>query len=201
MWGLLFALLYSLAFGGLLHLVYDGIRIARVLCGVRYHGGMSERLRACRLPLLPPGFATRPPRRAGERLRAVFVFLTDVLFCLLSSFLFSLFVYWQNDGEFRAILLVGAALGFAVWHITLGRLIVAASETVAFFLRVLAFYLFLLVRVPVLLLLRSLWRVARLIFTLLRRLTSALYERLYLPHRSRREEKRRLRACFADLIS
>lgn len=200
MWGLFTALLYSLAFGAFMHLLYDGVRIARVLCGVRYGGGVGKRLRSCRLPLLPPDFATRQPRRAGERLRAVFVFITDILFCLMASLLFSVFVYWQNDGEFRAILLLGAVLGFALWHLTLGRLIIAAGETIAFFLRVVVAYLFLFVRVPLSFLARMLARGIRGLISLLSRLLRRLYERLYLPCYSRREEKRRLRAAFTDLL-
>jgi hypothetical protein len=200
MWGLLVALLYSLAFGAFLHLLYDGIRIARVLCGVRYGGRVSSRLQACRLPLLPPDFATRPPKKAGERLRTAFIVATDILFCLVAGLLFSVFVYWQNDGEVRAVLLLGAAAGFALWHQTVGRLILLVSETLAFCLRVVAAYLFLLVRLPLSFLARLLLRAARWGLARSRCLLSFLYERLYLPFYTRREQKRRLADTFSEVL-
>lgn len=200
MWGLFCSLLYSLAFGALLHLLYDGIRILRALCGVRYGGRLGARLRALRFPGLSPDFASRPPRRAGERLRAVLVFFTDLLFTATAGVLFSVFIYWQNDGAFRAILLLGTLLGYTVFHLTLGRLIVASAEGVAFLLRVLLSYLFLCIRVPATLVARAVSFVARALLALVRRILLFLYERLRAPAYHRREEKRRLRAAFAGLL-
>lgn len=200
MWGLLCSFLYSLAFGAFLHVLYDGVRILRALCGVHYGGRLGNRLCHCRLPGLGLHFASRPPLRVGEHLRAGLIFVTDLLFVVVGGVLFSVFVYWQNDGVFRAIFLVGMGAGFFLWHVTLGRVIVASAETVAFFLRVIVAYLFLCIRVPASFFARILARVGGILFVLLRRFFRLLYGRLWLPGYSRREEKRRLRTAYADLL-
>lgn len=200
MWGLLGSALYALAFGALLHGIYDGIRILRALCGVRYGGRISGRLRACAFPLLPPDFATRAPARIGRRLRAAVIVVTDVLFCLMAAFLFAIFVYWQNDGVFRMLLLLCAGGGFFLWHITLGRLIVTWAETLAILLRVALAYLLLAISVPLRLLLRLLSRLGRLLVRVLRRAFCFFYRHIRLPLYSRREEKRRLRTAFGGML-
>ena len=200
MWGVLGALGWSLVFGCFLHLLYDALRILRILCGVRYGGLVCARLRACHFPLLPPDFASRPPRKAGVYWQQGLVLVTDLLFCLSAAFLFSVFLYWQNDGQFRAVLLLGTAAGYVVFHQTAGRLILAVGETAAFLLRVLLAYLCLLVRVPLVWLLRACRVALFFLFARLCALLCLLYGWLYLPLYSRRAEKRRLHEAYRKIL-
>ena len=199
MWGLLWALLASVAFGAALHLLYDGMRLLRALCGERFGSRAVAWLRQRRMPGLSPTLFSRPPRKGSERLRTLLLVTLDLLFMAVAGLLFSVFVYWQNDGQLRAMFLLGAFFGFFAWHATLGRLSLAASELLALLLRVLLAYLLLGVRVPLLLAARLLLRVVRWLRACLARVLLALYERLLLAHYSRREEARRLRAAFRDL--
>jgi hypothetical protein len=199
MWGVLHALFFSFLFGGALHLLYDAIRILRILCGVRYGGFVALRLRSVRFPLLPPDLASRPPRKAGLYWQRALVLVTDLLFCLAAAFLFSILLYWQNDGQFRAVFLLFAALGYFAFHKTVGRLILAAGETVALLLRVLLAYLCLFVRVPLVWLFRIGRKAGAWLFAQLRGVACLLYVRLYLPHYSRREETRRLREAYRKI--
>ena len=81
-------------------------------------------------------------------LQSVFVFLGDLLWLPTVGGLFSVFVYWQNDGVFRLYMLVSAIIGFVLYYHTVGRLVLLAAETVALVLRILLFYLFLLLSLP-----------------------------------------------------
>ena len=199
MWALFRAFLLSILFGGGLHLVYDGMRIALLLCGVRYGGSIAAWLGRIRFPFLPPDFSAKQPRRAGKLLLAVLIFISDVLFCVTAGFLFSFFLYTQNDGQLRLFLLLGAALGFFLFHITIGRLLLAAGETIAFFLRLVFAYFVLLVRVPTIFLAHCSIRLFRITVRFARRLLSLLYFRLVLPARHVRESRRRLRTAYIDL--
>ena len=150
----------AILFGVLCGVLYDGVRILRVLLGVRYGGAVSARLLSLRFPHLPPDFAARGPGRAGKRAQGVLIFVSDLLYMIVVGALFCVLVYWQNDGIFRSYLLAGAVLGYTAYYVSVGRLVLASAESVAFALRLLFAYLFLLVRTPLLFLFRWLRRAA-----------------------------------------
>lgn len=209
MWALFVALLYAVAFGAALHLLYDAVRVLRILCGVRYPGTVGERLRARPLPLLhgvkhdsqtAHGAKEAGPVARGARwVQNGIIFITDVLFCLLAAALFSLFVYWQNDGAFRAVLLFGAAVGYALFHVTFGRLLLSFSTVLAFGCHALFAYTVCLLRFPLAILCRAFAITGRWVVRLLCCLSGAVWERLILPHQSKRQEDRRLAAAYRDL--
>lgn len=151
----------AVLFGVLCGVLYDGVRILRVLLGVRYGGVVSARLQTLRFPLLPHDFAARAPGRAGVRAQRVLIFVGDFLYMALLGALFCVFVYWQNDGVFRLYLLIGAVLGYTAYYLSVGCLVLASAESVALVLRLLFAYLFLLVRAPLLFLFRWLVRAAK----------------------------------------
>ena len=259
MWTLFVALLYAVAFGAALHLLYDAVRVLRILCGVRYPGTVGERLHARPLPLLhggkheslvtpgakkessaargakkessaargakkessaargakkesstargakkesstAPGAKKESPAARGARwVQNGIIFITDVLFCLLAAALFSLFIYWQNDGAFRAVLLFGAVIGYALFHVTFGRLLLSFSTVVAFGCHALFAYTVCLLRFPLAVLCRAAAITGRWAVRLLRCLSGAVWERLILPRQSKRREDRRLAAAYRDL--
>ncbi|MBR5322049.1 MAG: spore cortex biosynthesis protein YabQ [Clostridia bacterium] len=53
----------------------------------------------------------------------VVVFFEDVLFSLLIAVFTCIFIYYMNAGRFRGIVIIGAVLGFAVYHCTVGKLV------------------------------------------------------------------------------
>lgn len=199
MWSLFVALLCALVFGAVLHLLYDAVRVLRILCGVRYPGTVGERLRARPLPLLPMAWHGSRAAIGARWVQNGIIFLTDVLFCLIAGALFSLFVYWQNDGEFRAVLLLGAVVGYTLFHVTFGRLLLSCSTVVAFLGHALFAYVFWLLRFPFLLFYRAIIMAGQWLVHLLLRLLCVALERLVLPHQSRRQEKQRLACAYRDL--
>ena len=149
MWEQAGNLLYAVWFGAICGILYDILRIVRVLHGVRYPGRFSSWLSRLRLPFLPEGYASPRPTRYGKRVQSLLIFLGDFLYLLLVGMLFSVFIYWQNDGVFRFYMLFGATIGYMAYYFTVGRLVLASAEAVAAFLRILLAYLVMLVRIPI----------------------------------------------------
>ncbi len=145
--------LFSLFFGVLLGLFYDGMRVVRILLGIRDGGGLPRFVMSLRLPYIKMNKAVGAPRRI---VRSALLFLCDVTYALLSGIGFSIFLYAYHDGVFRLFLLAAAALGMAFYFLTLGQLVSRVTGTIAYFTRILLSYLFLSVRTPLLFALRLL---------------------------------------------
>ena len=60
----------------------------------------------------------------------------DAVYMLCVAIMFSLFVYCTNNGDFRMFMAVGAAIGCAAYHVSLGRLVMLVSGTVASAIRI-----------------------------------------------------------------
>ncbi len=82
------------------------------------------------------GFAVRYKRgggsgRAGESsFGLIIIFIKDILFFTLAGAVFSVLIYWANDGQFRFLALAGVVIGFIICHRTLGRLIRLLNEQI-----------------------------------------------------------------------
>ena len=129
--GLAALYLWSLILGGCFGATYDLLRITRVLLGVHYSRRTTDRLRAIRLPLLPPIC-----KRRRSRLLGIVIFLEDLLFCLLVGVVMILLFYSANHGRIRLPAFLLAAVGFLLYRASIGRAVMAFSEVIAFFLEV-----------------------------------------------------------------
>ncbi len=172
----------AVGFGIFLGLLYDVGRILFVFFGWEGSGQVPTCLRHFSFPLLSAGTLCRETKKGTRRVRNAAIFLRDVGFMLVVGILFSVFVYWQNDGIFRWYLLFGTGLGFAAYAATIGRLVLFSSATIAFFLHVLAAYLFLFVRVPALWLFRAVRRGLFCVFRFLYRSLQRGWLVFYSPH-------------------
>ncbi len=82
------------------------------------------------------GFAVRYKRKGGSGRTAdspfglIIIFIKDILFFTLAGAVFSVLIYWANDGQFRFLALVGVIIGFIICHRTLGRLIRLLNEQI-----------------------------------------------------------------------
>lgn len=198
MWAQAAGLLYALLFGLLCGALYDGIRILRVLHGVHYGGQASARIQTLRPRFLPP---PRPHGRVGERAQGALIFLEDVLYLAVAGALFSVFVYWQNDGVFRSHLLVGTLLGFFAYYFTVGRLVLSAAESLAALLRLLFACLFFLAALPVRFLWRRGKRGALWLGRTMRRFLRRTRVKLLLPLYARREARRLLASAQRGFLN
>ena len=140
------AFVAALLLGVLYGVLYDCVRIFLVLLGAR-NAPVAPWAARLRLPALPADFATRGKVRL-PRTSAVILFVSEFLYALACGALSMLFVYVQNDGVLRFYFLACAVVGFFAYHLSIGRLVMAVAGVVAFFLRVVFFYLLLALFVP-----------------------------------------------------
>ena len=154
-YALLLLHVYAGILGICLGLLYDGFRITRIFLGAHYSRRVAKRLQGLRLPFLKG----KPPH-AESRFLGLAIFLEDLLFCILSGVAFILLLYAQNNGRFRFLALVCTGLGFGLYRLTLGRLVMYASEWIAFGIGTAVRYLVFFLLYPIRALRRLLCRAA-----------------------------------------
>ena len=135
--------LYAFLLGVGLGAVYDAFRIFRVFLGVSYSKRFSERLNSVRLPLLPPKAHARP-----WRILPLVVLVQDVLFGIITGVCVAILFYWFNNGIFRTPAILCTAIGFFVYRLTLGRLVMLFSQVIAALIEWFFRYLFFFVTLP-----------------------------------------------------
>ena len=101
-------ILYSLAVGAFTGVIYDIFRILRI--------ALPERIR-------------------GKRAETVIVFVHDVLFWLVVSIVFVIFIYYVNKGMTRLVMISASCLGFLVYYHTAGRIVIFFSASIIGFIR------------------------------------------------------------------
>ncbi|MBQ9121205.1 MAG: spore cortex biosynthesis protein YabQ [Clostridia bacterium] len=173
------ATLWAVLVGACLGSVYDLVRLSRAFVGVRYTNRFSSRLSRIRLPLIGTAEKEpRPLRKRGEFFLNLYIAAGDVLFFLISAVTVTVFLYHVNNGVFRWYLAFGIGAGFFLYYITVGKVVVAVSEVVAFALRAILRYLrYFLVR-PVVWLACLLWRgVIRVTRTIQKKHRAAVMEK------------------------
>lgn len=144
-------LLWGMACGAGMGILYDVFRISRVFLGVRYPSRTAEALYCKPLPLI-----RRPvPQPSSERrhmlwasLRYAVIFVEDVLFGVTWGAVMVLLVYFTNDGQFRAMAPVGMLVGFLAYDQTVGRLVLSLSQGIVFLLRAACCYAVALILLP-----------------------------------------------------
>ncbi len=96
-------IIWSLAAGGALCLLYDVIRATRVLFGISPAVGV---MRADKLFVL----------------KVIYLFISDFAFCIVCAVTFLLLAYYTNGGLVRGLSLASAAVGFVLIRLTVSRL-------------------------------------------------------------------------------
>ncbi len=132
------ALLYlcSVLLGAFWGLLYDGFRIARIFFGEHF-SSVASRFEKVNLPLI--GSPKKPKSR--NKLRSIFLFVGDFFFCMIASVTLILLFYQMNHGKIRFMTFVLAGTGFYLYRLSIGKLIMACSETVAFLLQTVVRYI------------------------------------------------------------
>ena len=120
----LFAL--SLAGGILCGVVWDAFKITRIFLGISDFPEANGRYK--------------------KRRDFVFLFLQDLLFCIIFGCVLSVGMYYGNEGRLRAFAPVGMLLGFWAYRRTLGALVIMVAEKSASLLRKVSRKIFVLLR-------------------------------------------------------
>lgn len=163
-------------FGGVLGLLYSLLRLSRILFGERVHS-------VSKMQIQLPRFAAERSKALTERkltrgMLFLLRFLEDVLFCITAGVGIILLAYVGNNGRIRWFILLGTALGYTCYALTLGKLFSYVSELLSMVLR-------LIFRSTVFVLLFPIRVAARGI----RRLLTVLSRRLQTRIRKRRDAK------------
>lgn len=73
--------------------------------------------------------------RVAFNLRWLVVFLQDIFFCVVSSLIIILSIYYTNSGRIRLFGLAGCFLFFVLYHLTVGRFIMFISKQIINFIK------------------------------------------------------------------
>lgn len=131
--------LYSVAVGILLGMLYDVVRVSRMMLGLR--PGAAETPHPS-LPLV--GNVVRD-RVRGRIFSAVFVFVGDILYFMAATAVYVVFVFHAGNGDNRWFFSLGALCGFLAYFFTVGRLVMRFCGVIRFVLcAVLAYAVFIL---------------------------------------------------------
>ena len=65
----------------------------------------------------------------------LFIFATDIIYSILITVIYVIFIYHTNHGRARWFMGAACALGFYIYYKTVGRLVAGASEVILFIIR------------------------------------------------------------------
>lgn len=137
---------YSVCFGALLGVIYDVIRVLRVLLGAEREEKGKTDFRKIELPIIKRKAYPDKKSKLSSALLNVWVAVGDVIFAVSCGIMAVMIAYAYNSGKVRAVIFIGLALGFLGYYFTLGKLVMKISELVAFLIRSAAVYAYELIR-------------------------------------------------------
>ncbi len=126
----LYALFLGFAFGAL----YDAFRISRVFLGMSYGGKSASYLYEKEYPLI--GKLKNKQGKLKNGLLMAAVIFGDIIYFTVCSLIFTVFIYYTNDGIFRFGALASVFCGFFAYYMTFGRLVIAFAEIICIFLKI-----------------------------------------------------------------
>ena len=130
------SLLYAFLLGVFFGIVYDFLRLTRVMIGVSYAGddSRSDFIYKIKFPLI--GYYKKNENKIKTALVNTVIFIEDVIYFSFLGISFSVFVFYANEGKIRISLLISALIGFLVYFNTFGRLFVTFFEIIANFFKI-----------------------------------------------------------------
>ena len=137
---------YSVCFGIVLGVVYDVIRILRVLLGAERDEAGRSGFRNVELPIIKRKAYSQKKNKLSSVLLSVLIAVGDIIFAVSCGILVVMIAYAYNSGKVRAVIFIGLALGFLAYYFTLGKLVMKTSELLAFLIRSAAVYVYELIR-------------------------------------------------------
>lgn len=165
---------WALLLGAVLALCYDGLRILRMPI---FSDGVRVIPFLRRLPAV-----TLPESGTGSVPELILINVFDVLYSVFAAAAFSVFIFHFNSGHFRWYIFLSSVAGFALYRLSIGRLVMLCAGYTAGILRVaFGFFLWLLLRPAVLL------------FRLIKAAVSPVAERVRLLAGKKRTERIRKR--------
>ena len=139
-------LLYSLLVGAFLGVLWDTFRILRIMAY-----GKSPQIKNLFIPLPSSEKEVKKALSVAHTQKffstaGILIFISDILFSITAAISLILLVFHINNGDVRAVALVGAAVGFTAYYFTVGKVTVFFSEhIIRLFKKISTFFIKLLV--------------------------------------------------------
>jgi len=111
----------SVILGLISGLIYDIVRIARCILGIRYEKALPSGLRS--------------GKGVNKIYESVIIGFTDVAYFIIVSVIVSVFVYFINSGRIRWYIYFFAVIGFIIYYFTVGRIVISLSSIIAYGIR------------------------------------------------------------------
>ncbi len=146
-----FELIFIFVFPGVLFgAVYDVIRILRIARSDS-KGSMTPKLFAhFKISYMP----RLQNEKRKERLDLILVFIEDFVFCLFVALGELLLFYHLNDGVIRVWGLILSAIGFLIYKLSIGKIMIYMAKRIIYALRRLLYILVVIMFTPISLLAR-----------------------------------------------
>ncbi len=141
------AFVYAIFTGALLGVLYDCVRVSRVIFSLASYTRSGRKLYAHPLPLIGPVLRMPMSERRGS-LQSVLIAVGDVFFAFIAGCVFSVFLYHAASGCFRWFYLFACAVGFFAYYFTLGKAVMLSSEMLSFLLIAAVRYVLFLLMLP-----------------------------------------------------
>ena len=149
--------MYSVCFGVVLGVIYDIIRIQRVILGAEYGEDDKGKIdfRNIELPIINKKAYSVKFDKISKRFLNIYFAIGDVVFVSMCGVAVVLVAYAYNSGRVRLVVYLGLLVGFLTYYFTVGRLVMRISHFISFALRSILVYLYEIIVAPLRLVRRS----------------------------------------------
>lgn len=131
--------------GVVLGVIYDVFRILRISASSKAPSGIFFEKIKPKKPLL----CSRKPKKAKKLGEKALVFIEDVLFFMIFAAAEILFFLGLNGGEIRIYCLIFTLIGFVLYLVSIGRIVIYFSSIIIFFSKCLLYWSFYIIIIPV----------------------------------------------------
>jgi len=146
---LLWLLVASLAFGVGMGVLTDLHRLVRVGLGARYSQKTLKWLYEKPLPVVGHPLRRRARGKLSRIALPILTFVQDLLWFVIAAVGIAILNYWFNQGRFRLFTVLAMLVGFAVYELMIGKLVMRVSESIMDCVRAIGCVLFALISRPI----------------------------------------------------
>lgn len=146
-------IIISLITGAFLGVIYDTVRFIRCALGIKYCNNSFK----CSIKTIK----TKEKTRLTGLKENIIIHITDILFFIICGIVIAILVYYSNNGRVRWFIYFFSAIGFLIYYLTIGKIIIRLSGVITEVLKSIVYYTFYLIVYPLL----PIRNFAKLLFT------------------------------------
>ena len=139
---------YAFFMGVFLGVLYDFIRLTRILLGIGSYSSVARKFK------VKTSFVTCADdrhTRSGKRgyiSSCILCFLGDILFGAVSAACYSVFLFHAIRGQVRWFFILASAVGFFLYYFTVSRFFLGIAETVVYAVKAVVFWILHMILTP-----------------------------------------------------